>query len=52
MGRIGKTYPRFQPSEQPSASVPAQSCQASASVFGALLGVLSALGLIGWLLSR
>jgi hypothetical protein len=51
MGRIGKTYPRFQPSEQPGPS--AQSRKAStSSVLGALVGVLSALGLIGWLLSR
>jgi hypothetical protein len=53
MGRIGKCYPRFQPSEQASPRAPAQSREASASpVLGALVGVLSALGLIGWLLSR
>ena len=51
MGRIGKTYPRFRPSEQPGP--PAQLRKAAASsVLGALVGVLSALGLIGWLLSR
>jgi hypothetical protein len=51
MGRIGKTYPRFQSSEQPP--LPADEGRVSGlHVFGALVGVIAALGLIGFLLIR
>lgn len=51
MGRIGKTYPRFEQApqhEEPSSTRRATGYQ----VVGAIVGILSALGLIGWLLSR
>ncbi len=51
MARIGKTYPRFRPSEQPG--VPAADERiCGLHVFGALVGVIAALGLIGFLLIR
>lgn len=51
MGRIGKTYPRFQASEQQQrAGEERRVC--GLHVFGALVGVIAALGLIGFLLSR
>ena len=52
MGRIGKSYARFEESRQPSG---APEDEAHASVFpvlGAVIGILAALGLIGWLLTR
>ena len=55
MGRIGKSYPRFEHAPQP-AQPPAQpSDEAGTSllqVLGAAVGVLCALGFIGWLLAR
>jgi hypothetical protein len=51
MGRIGKSYPRFEPA--PPHEVPASAKRATRhQVVGAIVGILSALGLIGWLLSR
>jgi hypothetical protein len=48
MGRIGRSYPRFPPTEQP-----AQKRSAGAfHITGAIVGLLAALGLIGWLLTR
>ena len=52
MGRIGRSYPRFEQPQKPSA-LPAEDDGISAfQVVGAIIGVLSALGFIGWLLSR
>jgi hypothetical protein len=52
MGRIGRSYPRFEQPQKPSA-LPAQEEGISPfQVAGALIGVLSALGFIGWLLTR
>ena len=52
MGRVGKSYPRFEEAPQ-SSGVPAQADGISAAqVTGAIVGVLCALGVIGWLLSR
>jgi len=52
MGRIGRSYPRFEQPQKPSA-LPAEDDGISAyQVVGAIVGVLSALGFIGWLLSR
>lgn len=52
MGRIGRSYPRF---EQAQGHEPAAASRREGSgyqVVGALVGILAALGLIGWLLSR
>ena len=50
MGRIGKSYPRFE-ERQPAA--PAQDARSYRfQLLGAVLGILAALGLIGWLLTR
>lgn len=50
MGRIGRSYPRFQSQtpENESASAP----HSAAHVIGAVIGLLAAIGLIGWLLTR
>ena len=50
MGRIGKSYPRFAERQQPSPSGDAPSYRFQ--LLGALVGILAALGLIGWLLTR
>jgi len=54
MGRIGRSYPRFE--ETPKAASSAliiKGCGICAyEVAGAIVGILSALGLIGWLLAR
>ena len=53
MGRIGKSYPRFEHSPV-SAGEPCQGETGSADfqVAGAAIGVLAALGLIAWLMMR
>jgi hypothetical protein len=52
MGRIGRSYPRFE--AQPKA--PAEPAEAAGDwafqVLGAVIGILAALGLIGWLMIR
>jgi len=53
MARIGKSYPRFQPSEQDS--LPAREQRRVSGyqvILGAVVGLLAALGLIGFLLTR
>lgn len=50
MGRIGRSYPRFQP-QQPEGE-PAQPARSASHVLGAVIGLLAALGFIGWLLTR
>ncbi|HEX6320219.1 MAG TPA: hypothetical protein VFZ84_15305 [Burkholderiales bacterium] len=53
MARIGKSYPRFQPSEQDSLPAPEQQRVSGYQVIlGAVVGLLAALGLIGFLLTR
>jgi hypothetical protein len=52
MGRIGKSYPRFQPSEPHGLSAPEERRISGLHVFGALVGVIAALSLIGFLLTR
>ena len=47
-GRIGKTYPRLVPAVQPPAA-PARR-GVPFSVIGGLVAVLSALGVLGWLI--
>ena len=51
MGRIGKSYPRFEQAPPPSQSreEPGSSLL---QIVGAVVGVLCALGFIGWLLAR
>ena len=52
MGRIGKTYPRFHPDEQPADGGADERGVSGLHVFGALVGVIAALGLIGFILTR
>jgi hypothetical protein len=52
MGRIGKSYPRFQESEPDGASAAEESRLTGLHVFGALGGVIAALRLIGFLITR
>ena len=57
MGRIGRSYPRFEEAPKPAehAEGPERPERAGARAYqfiGAIVGILSAIGLIGWLLSR
>lgn len=52
MGRIGRSYPRFEQAPKPSPSPAEEEGLSGVQVAGAIIGILSALGLIGWLLSR
>ncbi len=51
MGRIGRSYPRFQPLQTESESEQ-QPARTASRVLGAVIGLLAALGFIGWLLTR
>jgi hypothetical protein len=51
MGRIGKSYPRFVEALQSTDEAEAQD-SACHQALGAIIGVLCALGLIGWVLTR
>lgn len=56
MGRIGRSYPRFEEAPKPAdaAGGPARPRKSTPGypLIGAIVGILGALGLIGWLLSR
>ena len=52
MGRIGKSYPRFRSSEQDSPPALEPHGGSGYPVLGAIIGLLAALGLIGFLLTR
>ena len=53
MARIGKTYPRFKPSELGSPPAPTPEDKPSPfRLLGAMVGLFAALGLIGWLLTK
>jgi hypothetical protein len=55
MGRIGRTYPRFEGTQKTGEPQrpPAEDEGISAyQVIGAIVGILCALGLIGWLFTR
>jgi hypothetical protein len=52
MGRIGRSYPRFQSGEHQSPPAPEERRVSGLHVFGALVGVIAALSLIGFLLTR
>ena len=51
MGRIGRSYPRFE-DPQPPLDYARHEGISAYQVVGAVIGVLCALGFIGWLLSR
>jgi hypothetical protein len=52
MGKVGRSYPRFEVVAQP-AGAPAEADEDSKSQarLGAFIGVVCALGLIGWLMT-
>ena len=52
MGRIGRSYPRFEQPQKPSALPQEDEGLSAFEVAGAVIGVLCALGLIGWFLTR
>jgi hypothetical protein len=52
MGRIGRSYPRFEQPPKPSGLSAEEERISGFQIAGAIVGILSALGLIGWLLSR
>jgi hypothetical protein len=52
MGRIGKSYPRSGIDATRYAAPPSAEESFAVQATGALLGILAALGLIGWLLTR
>ena len=51
MGRIGRSYPRFEEASKPPAEAQAEG-GAAFQTLGAIIGILCALGLIVWLLAR
>ncbi len=48
-GRIGKSYPRLQPAQAQAAPAPRARRYGA---IGVLIGLLSALGVLGWLIFR
>jgi hypothetical protein len=50
MSRIGRSYPRFERTEPPLTDEPGAKGIGAGQVAGAVIGILAALGLIGWLL--
>lgn len=52
MGRVGRSYPRFEHPFRPSAGRSGEGDSAFQARLGAIIGVLCALGLIGWLMLR
>jgi hypothetical protein len=52
MGRIGKSYPRFEETPKPPVQPAEEERISTVHVVGAVVGILSALGFIGWLLTR
>lgn len=52
MGRIGRSYPRFEEACKPAVEPTQAQGDFASQAVGALVGILAALGLIGWLLTR
>jgi hypothetical protein len=52
MGRVGKSYPRFEHPFKPPAERAEEGDSAFQARVGAIIGVLCALGFIGWLFLR
>jgi len=52
MGRVGRSYSRFEQPSKPPAEVAEEGDCARQARLGAIIGVVCALGLIGWLLMR
>ena len=50
--RIGRSYPRLRPEAAPADGSPAGRSDRRYRVTGAVVAALSALGVIGWFLSR
>jgi len=50
-GRIGKRYPRVQSAPQPQGAAPAPRTRRYGAL-GGLIALLSALGVLGWLIFR
>jgi hypothetical protein len=52
MGRIGRSYPRFEEASKPPAEAAEAEGGSAFQALGAIIGILCALGLIVWLLTR
>ena len=52
MGRVGRSYPRFKQPFKPPVDSADEADSAFQARVGAIIGVLCALGLIGWLFLR
>ena len=52
MGRVGKSYPRFEHPFKPPAGRAEEGDSALQARVGAIIGALCALGFIGWLFLR
>jgi hypothetical protein len=52
MGRVGRSYPRFEHPFKPPVELAEEGDSAFQARVGAIIGVLCALGLIGWLFLR
>ena len=53
MGKVGRSYPRFETAAEPAATGPAETGEDSEfqARLGATIGVVCALGLIVWLMA-
>jgi hypothetical protein len=53
MGKVGKSYPRFETVAEPATAAPAETGDDSdfQARLGAIIGILCALGLISWLMA-
>ena len=52
MGRIGRSYPRFEEGAKSSREPQPEDGNAAFQLAGAVIGILAALGLIGWVFTR
>jgi len=52
MGRIGRSYPRFEEASSPVAEAAQAQGSSAYDALGAIVGIVAALGLIAWLLTR
>jgi hypothetical protein len=52
MGRVGRSYPRFERPSRPPAALAEEAESAFQARLGAIIGVICALGLISWVMMR
>jgi hypothetical protein len=52
MGRVGRSYPRFEQPSPPPAALAEEAESAFQARVGAIIGIICALSLISWLVMR